>query len=469
MDGHGDDGDHHHGRRQPEAGRQAGPGRREPEPHRRLDEHVAGRGSDEGGGEPDDEQPVRVANVGALGVEHQEDRPVEEVGAVADLPQSTQRGEGEQSRDGPAGEGGHDDDRGERGVERGHPVEQGRRTQCGRVPQQGEAGERGRAREADRGPGPSRTGGQVATGRGDRVGQQHPDQDLARPGERGEVDEPAAGAPASGQQPGGAERGERQDAEHRGFRPPARRAEGGADRHEGQREQQVELLLDGQRPHVRHRRRVAEQQRVVAGGGGEAPVGRVAERRQQVAPEGRRGPGREHGLEQDDRRHRHQQGRQQAPRPPLPEPGEREPPGAVPLGQGERGDQEPRQREEARHPQEPAPRRGEPGVEPEHRQQRQPADPVERRHIPERRVGRAGVDARGGCRALSDLDRHGLSPSQTRPPALDLGATPLDDGLAGGPRWRRRRRLRPARRGRPRTRCARPRPCPPASPRRRCA
>ena len=128
-------------------------------------------------------------------------------------------------------------------------------------------------------------------------------------------------------------------------RPPTERHQP----HERQGEQQVELLLDGQRPQVDQRRGRSEQRAVVRAGCSQPPVGHVAERREHVAPEPGPGTDAPAGLEDHDRGQRHQGGGQQPAGPPLPEPGPRQPARAGPLVERQRGDEEPGQGEEGRH------------------------------------------------------------------------------------------------------------------------
>ena len=151
---------------------------------------------------------------------------------------------------------------------------------------------------------------------------------------------------------------------------------------EGQRPQQVELLLDRQAPQVAQQRWVAGVVRHVADD--LAPVAEVAERPRHVPSHAaallRRPDGERH-----HRHHREDDGerRQQPPCAPQPEPPEVGAERRLVLVEQERRDQEPGDDEEHLDADPPAVHPREPGVVADHGDDRQGAQPVEPRLVPE--------------------------------------------------------------------------------------
>ena len=131
-----------------------------------------------------------------------------------------------------------------------------------------------------------------------------------------------------------------------------------------QREQQVELLLDGDTPELEQRRGPAEQGAVGLAAQQETPVGDVGQAGQRVA-------GEPLALHRVTRQQRvgaaqcdgGQRGWQEPPGPPCPERAQSHGAVAVALAQDDPRDQEPREREEGGHAEEPALGPGEPSVE----------------------------------------------------------------------------------------------------------
>ena len=156
--------------------------------------------------------------------------------------------------------------------------------------------------------------------------------------------------------------------------PPSQHRD--ADAHD-ERPQQVELLLDGQRPQVPQQRRPRERLEVRLVGEDLVPVVDVEERRDRVGP--RRGQvaraedrHREHGQRDDEERRG-----EQPPRPPRPERREVDAPRRLALGEQQRRDEEPAQDEEQVHAEEAARQPARPGVVQHDARDGDRADPVE--------------------------------------------------------------------------------------------
>jgi len=127
-------------------------------------------------------------------------------------------------------------------------------------------------------------------------------------------------------------------------------------RGDDEREDEVALFLDGEAPEVLQRRRGAvEGRRVVRPGRDEPPVGDVGKGRPDLR---RQLPklvlGADERREDRDRSQRRQRCRHEPPEPAGPEPAERDVADALELEDQQARDEEPRQREEGRHAEEPA-------------------------------------------------------------------------------------------------------------------
>ncbi len=148
--------------------------------------------------------------------------------------------------------------------------------------------------------------------------------------------------------------------------PSLQRERGGAQ----QREHQVELLLDRQRPEVQQRRLAAERGAVLVAGGHEPPVGHIGQGADGVAPQ----LAQLAGVAQPERGHHDgedgdQRGREQPADPPTPEGTERDVAVVLVLDREQAGDQEAAEGEEGGDGQEPARRQPDVGVHHEDGQQ----------------------------------------------------------------------------------------------------
>ena len=200
------------------------------------------------------------------------------------------------------------------------------------------------------------------------------------------------------------------------------------------RPDEVELLLDGQRPGVQQGRGRAEEDEVVLVGDDEAPVGDVGHGGEGVAADG--GPGAGVGHHQGVERHheqRHRQRRQQASGPAAVEGQEADGLGAGELGHQQRGDQEPREDEEDVDAQQAPADAADPGVEGEHAEHGQGPDAVEARDVaPARWRGdpRRGL-AGGGC--VVGGGRHHVHGTVTTSSSHDTGSLARAEGTLGAP------------------------------------
>ena len=200
-----------------------------------------------------------------------------------------------------------------------------------------------------------------------------------------------------------------------------------------QREHQVELLLDGQRPQVLEQRRPADELEVRPVGGDLPPVRHVARGGEDVAAQ----LARLAGQHEPDAGHRHQQEPergQQPPGAPGVEVPEREPPGPLDLVEDQRRDEEAGQDEEDVDAEEPAahPRCAE--VVDHDAGDGERADPVQAAqvgHPRERHHGRhPGRRARPDERGALDGDGHG-SPGSVRC-AVDARRLPCGQARSAG-------------------------------------
>ena len=177
-----------------------------------------------------------------------------------------------------------------------------------------------------------------------------------------------------------------------------------------ERPEQVELLLDRQRPRVQQRRRLGELVEVTLPGEHEPPVRAVAQGGQRVGAKA--GPVGRVGHEVDVRgnpQQRQHQSRGEAAGPANPERLEADAARALPLGDQQGRDEKARQREEHVHREDRAGNMGDTGVVEQHVDDADAAQAVQRRHITEApppaarggagRPPGAGVPVGGRCEA----------------------------------------------------------------------
>ncbi len=218
---------------------------------------------------------------------------------------------------------------------------------------------------------------------GQHHGEERPGQQLHRPG-LGAVVHPSRVGPRGVEGDHGHRGQPRQRPEGDDQDPPGPPPHGQQARHQ-QREEQVELLLDRQRPEVLDGRRGGEQVGVGLVGEDEPPVGHVRQGGQDVAGQLGQlvGGGDERPEQQDDAGQGQQGRRHQASEAPPPERPQRHAARPAVLSQEQGGDQETRQGEEGRDAEVAADGPREPAVEEEHPGHRQPAESVDRRLVRE--------------------------------------------------------------------------------------
>ncbi len=337
----------------------------------------------------DDGEVSAQRPIGRQLVGDHDDRPVDQVHAVADPPEPAQRAEAGHRRNGSGRHHGADDE--ERRAERGEgeqALAQRRRPRRGQRPQRERGDQAGEAERRGEAPVDEQTSsprGVDEDGRDDDahhqlagagVGAVVHAVDPHRPpqrGGRGRKEERRRGC-ASGRQA---------DRAHRPGRAPG-------DHHRDHGDDDVELLLDRQAPEVQHRRWPGEQLGVRHPGGEEVPVGHVERGGGDVtARRTRQRVGQQAGHRQHGE-HR-QRGRQQPAGASPPEAAEVEATGRVDLGEHERADQHAGQGEEQRHREEPAADRADAEVEQHDGADRQAAEAVEARLVGDRRSGAVGA------------------------------------------------------------------------------
>ena len=221
-----------------------------------------------------------------------------------------------------------------------------------------------------------------------------------------------------------------------------------------QRPHQVELLLDRDRPGVQQRRLRAEVVEVALPRHDEAPVGRVSQRRERVAPQrSPRGRGGHVGGPGDHRRQQDRHRGQQPAGAATPEAEQADPPGPAELGQQQAGDQEPGQHEEDVDPEQPAGQPADPRVIAHDRQHGQRPDPVESGNVlePAPSLAHGGTGARAtramgsGVTVLNLQIGSGVSGGvrargDRLPPGLGSGVSAARTACRSLPPYRRYRR-----------------------------
>jgi hypothetical protein len=262
-----------------------------PVPDRLLDQEERADRDDQGQRQPQREQP-EPGQAGVRSVDELEERPVPEVDTVGDAAEPDQRRQGEQPG---GGGGGTDHGVGEYGGDRERDAGQpalvepaGGAVRVGpRPPGAGGTHQRERAedRVASTAAGPEREG----------CGQRTADEQRLGPAVRAEVGPVDVGrAVQGGGGQGGRGRAEQADPEQRQPRraagvpvrargvPPAADRQPGQQTHHDQRPEQVELLLDAERPGVLQRRGRRGLREVVAAPVDHPPVRHVRQGGQRV-------------------------------------------------------------------------------------------------------------------------------------------------------------------------------------------
>ena len=327
---------------------------------------------------------------------------MEQVDAVADAPDGGDGPPGEGAQRPPTAQRARDDERREPGAEGEATAPQVGVGQAGGHHQRRERAQRDHARHAQ----PAAVAVDPApAGPVEGDGRSHAEQDLAGPHVGAVVEAVQAGAALV--EPGAPRHGG--DGGRRGeggqVAPPPPGTEHGA---EDQGGEQVELLLDRQRPVVQHRRGRLEPGGVAGSVGDELPVGHV----------GRRGRGlsrqavdlllgRHRGGVDPHQHEPGHRGREQAADPPGPE--RRGPDAAVAVRtEQDRRDQEPGEGEEHRDPEEATPCPAHVAVVGEHEGDRHGTEAVERRLVAAEQPAGLGLTRRA-------RRRHGHpSPGLTR-------------------------------------------------------
>ena len=331
-------------------------------PDRLLDPALAGgRDQDRDGGEGESGGERQVA-VDRRGRQH-EDRPVPQVERVRDPPEEAHRRQGEEAggeRPRTRRAAGDHEPRADRREERRRARERGRLLED-EPGQRNEAQPDRHEQSTDR----ARQTGQA----GGPEGEECPESELPGPRRQGE-ERPRLGGRREHE--GGGERQERDrddgraEPPDRGRVPPGPTSPPSAERGHSEQEcrpEQVELLLDAERPEVEERRR-SKVAREIVGCLGRKPQVRDIERgRGGIARDIRQSERRQEDRRQDHRAHdRDRSRRQEAPRPAGVELGEVDPAGRAQLAHDQARDQEAREHEEDIDPDIPAAEPREVGV-----------------------------------------------------------------------------------------------------------
>ena len=225
--------------------------------------------------------------------------------------------------------------------------------------------------------------GQLAAGPDHRQGRPEEEAECAR---IGAVVDPRRVEPRLIQKGHREGRGGRERQRHRG-EPGANRDRGSALGEEAQAQEQqpgpqeVELLLDRQRPQVAQRGRRAEAGEVGDVLVDHPPVAEVPGRRPDRSPQVRKRRGLGQGHPRHHHHQHHEQRGQQAPGPPQPEVGEPQASPGGPLAQQKVGDEVAAQGEEHPHAEEPPGSPAQAQVIGDHGQHGDGAQPVEPGHI----------------------------------------------------------------------------------------
>ena len=153
------------------------------------------------------------------------------------------------------------------------------------------------------------------------------------------------------------------------------------------REHDIELLFDGQRPEVLYRRGSRREQVAVRlRTKRETPVGRVAHPGQKISPQATSIENVGRQTEDRHRRQRDESRRHKTPEAAAPESRERKTAGVLELAKYQLRDQEAREREEQRHSEETTTETVELQMEEQHRQHGERPQSVDSGHVGQRRT-----------------------------------------------------------------------------------
>ena len=272
------------------------------------------------------------------------------------------------------------------------------------------------------------------------------DQQLMGPGQRAVVRDRWVGlVVADGHDGDGRDRRHGQGDEHDEEPPAGPAHDHGQGASHGQRPDDVELLLDGERPQVADRRCRRERLEIALAGEDEPPVRDVAQRREEVPAERALGDGIGRGRPDRDDRDEHEQRRQQPSGTAVPELDEVDATRPHALADQEGRDEEARQDEEEVDAEEPALQARHAEVVGEDEGDSQTAGAIER---PDVRHGRGAGSAGGVEGGPGRGDRRGRrvgAASEIVHREIGHGrGLSGDSGCIGGVRFRRHRDRRAA-------------------------
>jgi hypothetical protein len=293
-------------------------------------------------------------------------------------------------------------------------------------PQHGTAGNPGQPHQGDAPPtgAPGGRGGvatpATAVPQREADGQRGADQERLSPRVRAVVDAVDVGGRVQGAHLDSGSQGTRHTDDQE--RPAV--LEEGQDPEHDEWPEQIELLFDGQGPHVDQRWGGPRLVEVVRAIGDEVPVGVVEERREAVrAQRGVRARRDQDRIEHGHAEHHHQQAGEQSPGPPGPERTEAYPGRPLPFGDEERRDEIAGEGEERIEGVEAARRQEHPAVEAHDDDDGNAPDPVEGGN-----VGEAGPSLPGGRVTCPRPGRHRVAGNRRGAQGQNLPAVTAGEG-----------------------------------------